>query len=84
MEPESVSKIESALYITVFVDFCLGVAFYTFMRSKYWRIAGILEWIMAFTGTLYLWAFIGFMSVPEEGIGDEEREALLRRVEQIG
>ena len=38
---------------------------------------------MAFTGSLYLWAFIGFVSVPEEGIDEEERRALLRREDEI-
>ncbi|OCL13231.1 hypothetical protein AOQ84DRAFT_283540 [Glonium stellatum] len=48
--------------MTISIDFCLGVAFYSLMRSEHWKIAGILEWIMAFTGTFYIWAFIGFVS----------------------
>jgi hypothetical protein len=55
---------------------------YSFMQAEYWRVSGILEWIMAFTGAVYLWAFIGFVSVPEEGIDQAEREALLRRERQ--
>lgn len=34
---------------------------------------------MAFTGSIYLWSFIGLVSVPEHGIDEAEREALLRR-----
>ena len=48
------------------------------MRLGYWRVAGILEWIMAFIGTFYILSFIGFVSVPEEGIAAEERRALLQ------
>ncbi|KAF2195162.1 hypothetical protein K469DRAFT_698722 [Zopfia rhizophila CBS 207.26] len=68
----------TASAITVFVDFCVGVAFYCFMSSGYWRVAGILEWIVAFTGAIYLWCFVGFVSVPEEGIDEAESRALLR------
>jgi hypothetical protein len=52
---------------------------YSFMQAEYYRVAGFLEWTMAYTGALYLWAFIGFLSVPGEGIDPEEREALLGR-----
>jgi hypothetical protein len=45
--------------------------------ERHWLAAGILEWIMAFTGSFYLWAFIGFVTVPEEGIDEAERRALL-------
>lgn len=63
--------------MTVFADFCLGVRMYGFMYAEYWRVAGILEWIMAFTGAFYLWAFVGFVSVPKKGIDEGERQALL-------
>jgi hypothetical protein len=56
---------------------------YSFMQTGYYRVSGVLEWIMAFTGSLYLWAFIGFVSVPEDGIDEEERRALLRREDEI-
>lgn len=50
------------------------------MQLHFWRVSGILEWIMAFTGAFYLWAFVGFVRVPEEGIDEAERRALLREV----
>ena len=65
--------------VTVLLDFALGVGMYSFMQANYYRVAGFLEWTMAYTGALYLWAFIGFVSVPEEGIDSEERRALLGR-----
>jgi len=68
--------------VAVLTDFGLGVAFYYFMSVGYWRIAGILEWVMAFVGAFYIWAFVGFVSVPEDGIDDSEREALLRSEEE--
>jgi hypothetical protein len=71
------SCIASAL--TVAADFCLGVAFYLFLETGYQRVSGVLEWIMAFTGSIYLWSFIGLVSVPEHGIDEAEREGLLRR-----
>jgi hypothetical protein len=40
--------------VTIFVDFCLGVAFYSFLQTGYWRVTEVSEWVMAFTGTLYL------------------------------
>ncbi|KAF2108316.1 Frag1/DRAM/Sfk1 [Lophiotrema nucula] len=65
--------------VTVALDVCLGATFYGVMQTEYWRVSGILEWIMAFTGSVYLWAFIGFVSVPEEGVDEAERRALLRQ-----
>ncbi|CAI6335020.1 unnamed protein product [Periconia digitata] len=64
--------------VIVLVDFVLGVAFYTLMQLSFWRTSGILEWFMAFTGAFYLWSFVGFVRVPEEGIDASEREALLQ------
>jgi hypothetical protein len=52
---------------------------YSFMQTGWYRVSGVLEWIMAFTGVIYLWAFIGFVSVPEHGIDEEERRRLLER-----
>ncbi|KAF2653418.1 hypothetical protein K491DRAFT_694710 [Lophiostoma macrostomum CBS 122681] len=69
--------------VTVFADFVLGVGMYSFMQTGYYRVSGVLEWIMAFTGSLYLWAFIGFVSVPKDGIDEGERRALLQREEEI-
>ncbi|KAF1963239.1 hypothetical protein CC80DRAFT_294 [Byssothecium circinans] len=63
--------------VIVFVDFALGVGFYTLLQLLYWRTAGVLEWVMAFTGAFYLFSLAGFVSVPKEGIDDEERRALL-------
>lgn len=63
--------------VTVILDFALGVGMYSFMQADYYRVAGFLEWTMAYTGAFYLWAFIGFVSVPEEGIRPDERRALL-------
>lgn len=62
----------------VVLDFVLGVAFYTLMQLYFWRVSGVLEWVMAFTGAFYLWSFMGFVSVPEDGIDEVERRALLR------
>lgn len=59
------------------VDVCLGVAFYILMQEEFWKTSGILEWTMAFTGSMYIWSFIGFVSVPQEGIDEAERRALL-------
>lgn len=60
------------------LDVVLAVAFYGFMGAAYWKTSGVIEWAMAFTGSIYLWALIGFVSVPEEGIDEAERQALLR------
>lgn len=65
--------------VTVILDFALGVSMYRFMQADYYRVAGFLEWTMAYTGAFYLWVFMGFVSVPEEGIDPEERRALLGR-----
>jgi hypothetical protein len=35
---------------------------------------------MACTGTLYLWTFIGFVKVDEEGLEEGERRALFAGV----
>lgn len=69
------SCIVSAMIVVL--DSCLAVTFYTLMQLYYWRTSGVLEWTMAFTGAFYLWAFVGFVSVPEEGIDEAERRALL-------
>ncbi|KAF1979617.1 hypothetical protein BU23DRAFT_496338 [Bimuria novae-zelandiae CBS 107.79] len=63
--------------IIVFLDAGLGVSFYTLMQLYFWRVSGILEWVMAFTGAFYLWVFVGFVSVPAHGIDEAERRALL-------
>ncbi|KAK7187440.1 Protein sfk1 [Paraphaeosphaeria sporulosa] len=62
--------------IIVFLDAGMGVAFYTLMQMEHWRVSGVLEWTMAFTGAVWLWGFVGFLKVPEGG-GAGERRALL-------
>lgn len=61
----------------MFLDAGLGVAFYTLMQLDFWRVSGVLEWTMAFTGAFYLWTFVWFLSVPEDGLDEGERQALL-------
>jgi hypothetical protein len=63
--------------LTVVLDFALGVGMYGFMQAGYYRVAGVLEWSMAYTGAVYLWAFIGFLSVPGDGVDAGERRGLL-------
>ena len=66
---------------TIFgIEFCMGVAFTTLLYLKFYRISGILEWVMAFLFTFYFWAFAGFLVLPtEEGVeGINEETPLLR------
>ncbi|KAF2445450.1 hypothetical protein P171DRAFT_520236 [Karstenula rhodostoma CBS 690.94] len=67
----------AASAVIVFLDAGMGFAFYTLMQTEYWRVSGVLEWAMAFTGATYLWAFVGFLRVPGEGGGGGDRQALL-------
>jgi len=56
----------------------IGAAFTIFLWTDHLRTAGILEWTLSILGAFYIWAFVGFVSVPEEGaIKDLERQPLL-------
>jgi len=61
----------------VSVEICLGAAFMVFLSNEWWRVAGILEWIVSFLGVPWLSTFVGFVAVPEEGIDIRERDPLL-------
>lgn len=79
------------------VELALGVAFISLTvpeENPSYSRAGILEWIIAFLGTVYLWLFCGFLDrtnfegyVPSalyrampETPTDPERAPLLRAV----
>ncbi|KAF2147233.1 uncharacterized protein K452DRAFT_282223 [Aplosporella prunicola CBS 121167] len=68
----------SASATIVLTEVGLGTCFTGLMYSGYWRIAGIFEWTMAFVGSLYMLAFVGFVAVPPEGIDARERDPLLQ------
>ena len=66
---------------TIFgIEFCMGIAFTILLYLEFYRISGILEWIMAFLFTFYFWAFAGFLVLPAEegGEGNNEYTPLLR------
>ena len=62
------------------IEFCMGIAFTTLLYLKFYRISGILEWIMAFLVNFYFWAFVGFLILPaeERGEGNNKETPLLR------
>ena len=66
------------------IEICLGVVFTVLLRLGFYRISGIVEWVMAFLFTGYFWAFWGFLTLPGkeggegEGEGEGERTPLLR------
>jgi hypothetical protein len=45
----------------VAVQLCFTIAFVSFMWTNHMRVAGILEWIMTYTGAVYLLTFIGYL-----------------------
>ena len=60
---------------TIFgIDFCMGIAFTLLLYLSFYRISGILEWVMAFLFTFYFWAFAGFLVLPAEGAGEGNNE----------
>ena len=66
---------------TIFgIEFCMGIAFTILLYLKFYRISGILEWVMAFLFTFYFCAFAGFLVLPgeEAGEGNNEETPLLR------
>jgi hypothetical protein len=64
--------------VTVLIEICFGIAFTITLWTSRWRLAGIFEWIIAFLGAFYILAFVGFVTVPQEGANhDREREPLL-------
>ncbi len=48
------------------MEVCLGVAFTGLLSMNFYRISGIVEWVMAYWFTFYFLAFAGFLVVPEE------------------
>ncbi|KAK7565507.1 hypothetical protein IWX92DRAFT_410100 [Phyllosticta citricarpa] len=68
----------SASVTIVAIEVVLGVFFTALMYMSFWRTAGVLEWVMAFIGCLYMLAFVGFVAVPPEGIDARERDPLLQ------
>lgn len=64
--------------VFVLFEVCIGIVFTACIWKGSWKSAGILEWTVSFGGCFYIWAFIGFVSVPEEGaINERERQPLL-------
>jgi len=61
----------------VFAEVGLGAAFIVLLNKEWWRVAGILEWIVCFVGVFWLATFMGLIAVPEEGIDVRERDPLL-------
>ncbi len=67
----------------VLVEICFGIAFAVMLWTGRWRLAGLFEWILAFLGTFYILAFVGFVAVPQEGESakhDRERQPLLSEI----
>ena len=61
------------------LEFGLGVVFTALIWTGFYRICGIVEWVMAFWFTFYFLAFVGFLVVPEETQGDVDEETPLLR-----
>ena len=52
---------------TIFgIDIGMGIAYTILLYLEFYRISGILEWVMAFLFTFYFWAFAGFLILPAE------------------
>ena len=62
------------------IEFCMGIAFTILLYLRFYRISGILEWVMAFLFTFYFLAFTGFLILPAEEGGEDinEETPLLR------
>jgi len=63
--------------VIVWVEVCLGGAFMWLLWHEWYRVAGILEWIVSYLGVFWLASFIGYVAVPDEGIDVRERDPLL-------
>jgi len=63
--------------VVVTIEAILSISFVIMMCSGYWRVTGIIEWIISFLGAFYILAFVGFVAIPEEGIDIHERDPLL-------
>lgn len=57
---DSSASLSTAL---ILVELTLGVVFLSLIvpDDAQYRTAGILEWVIAFLGTVYLWLFCGFL-----------------------
>ena len=66
--------------IIIGMQFCMSVAFTVLLYMKFYRISGILEWVMAFLFTLYFFSFSGLLMVhrEEEGKAMDEETPLLQ------
>ena len=62
----------------------LSALFIASMVTGHWRTAGIIEWTLSYCGAIYIWAFVGFVAVPEEGIDQRERAPLLGEQAYLG
>ena len=64
----------STLFLT---EAIIGICFTAFLWTGYYRVAGILEWVMSLLFTGYFWAFVGFL-IPCEDSATAEETPLLR------
>ncbi|KAF2457416.1 Frag1/DRAM/Sfk1 [Lineolata rhizophorae] len=62
----------------VALEVCLAIPFMFFMYTGWYRFAGVLEWVICFTGVFYILAFVGFVAVPKEALFEQERQQLLQ------
>ena len=46
--------------VIISMELVLSIAMTVAESSKWFRLAGILEWTLGFVGVGYIWAFIGF------------------------
>ena len=59
------------------IEVIIGIGFIAFLWTGYYRVAGILEWVMSLLFTGYFWAFAGFL-IPYEDSATAEETPLLR------
>lgn len=58
------------------IEVVLGICFTALLWTGYYRVAGILEWVMSFLFTGYIWAFIGFWNPSDDSAAAEETPLL--------
>lgn len=63
--------------VIVWVEVCLGATFMVLLYNEWYRVAGILEWIISYLGVFWLFTFVGYVAIPDEGIDIRERDPLL-------
>lgn len=64
-----------ASVVLLAVEVGLGVAFMVLLGGEWYRVGGVVEWVMAGFFTFYFWAFWGFLVEGGGEVG--ERRALL-------